>query len=152
LSEPGASPPPAPCASLPAAQGPVQAHVTWLARTVVAPIVFGAVTVSLGTLGYILFCPGIAWTLSGRADHSASFLIVAALVGGLAGAALGLCVAADRAARESSGPVAAGAGVGGAPRRRAARRLRRPPVRYGRERRRLCARSGSTSCAAGGAP
>jgi hypothetical protein len=121
LTGPGASPPPA-------------AYASRLARTVGAPVLFGAVTVSLGTLGYVLFCPGITWTLAGQADRPASFLIAAALVGGLAGAALGLCIAADRAARDISETPATGTGVARRPRRSAAgRRLRRPPVRYGRE-------------------
>jgi hypothetical protein len=129
----------------------MHAHATWLARTVVAPVLFGAVTVSLGTLGYILFCPGIAWTLSGQGDRAPSFLFAAALVGGLAGAALGLCLAADRAVRGFSEPPATGTGLPRRPRRSAAeRRLRRPPVRYVRERRRLCGRAGPTASPACG--
>jgi hypothetical protein len=120
----------------------MRANLSGAARTVGAPVLFGAVTVTLGTLGYLLFFPGVPWALSGESGRFPPFLITAAVTGGLFGAALGLCIAADRAARDSAGPVARPK----AGRRRWAaseRRLRRPPVRYGRERRMGGGRAGS---------
>ncbi len=99
----------------------MRAHLGWLVRTVVAPVLLGAVVVSVGTLGYLLFWPRVYWAAGGRAGQFPPFLATAALVGALAGAAAGLCIAAERVAN------------GGAARDR---RLRRPPRRLGRETRR----------------
>jgi hypothetical protein len=118
----------------------MRGYLNRLVRGVGAPVLFGAVTVSLGTVAYVLFCPGISSAVRGQAEPLPSFLLTAAVVGALLGAAVGLCIAADRAARDF--PQAPAAGAARRPRRMAgpACRLRRPPVRYGRERRRVPAR------------
>lgn len=111
----------------------MRAQRDWVVRTAVAPALPGTVPVSTGTLGYILFCPGVYWVVGGRAGQLSPFLVTAALVGALFGAALGLCIAADRATSDGavrcpSPPCSLATWQ---------RRLRRPRTRYGRERRRL---------------
>lgn len=115
----------------------MRAHLDWVVRTVVAPVVLGCLTVAIGTLGYVLVCPGVYWLVGGRTGDLPSFLFTAGLVGALLGAGLGLCIAADRAggddaARPPSRPPLAAPG----------RRWRRPRTRYGRERRAVRFRPG----------
>jgi hypothetical protein len=115
----------------------MRAHIDWLVRMVVTPSLLGSVVISTGTLGYILFCPGVYWAVGGQSGRLSPFLLTAALIGALVGAGLGLCMAADRAANE-------GAAQHLSPPRSLAvwqRHLRRPRSRHGRERRRLAGRS-----------
>jgi hypothetical protein len=65
-------------------------------------MVVGAVLVSAGTLAYLLFCPAVYWVAGGAEGHLSPVLIPAALIGAGFGAALGLCVAADRVCRDNA--------------------------------------------------
>jgi hypothetical protein len=119
-------------------------HRSWVARTIVAPILIGTLAVSMGTVGYVLFCPGMYWTAGGRAGQISPSLLTGALVGALFGAAVGLCLAVDRAARDCSARPST------RPCSLAARHrhLRRPPAGDGTARRRFGSRSRSTTGAA----
>jgi hypothetical protein len=109
----------------------MRAQLAWVVRVVIVPVLVGAGVVWTGTLGYVLFWPGLYRTVGG---HLYPVLLTAALVGAISGLALGLCRAADPVVNQRP-----------ARRRRLARRgslaaqhrdLRRP-ARYGRDRRRL---------------